>query len=435
MSTRAAVRALAGASVLAAACGDPTEPPLPAFSISPATQWSGGAITVRSHYFVNLSPLPVVTVGAETLAVTRQNDSTLVTTIPRGPSGPVTLSLARGARRDSLAVVQRVGFREKRTLNPGLMGELLPLDSAGHPWVVGNTTTALPQYAPLGRIDLVTGAGQEFTSVRGPSTVSYGLSPSVTPATAVARDTADTLRMYNLLTSPPQPIGGPLFGGQTGYVRHLAQLGAGLWLFTQSHWSFTRGETDTVPNRVMVQTESPWSVFISPRGDRTTMTVNVVTGGVPVFDNATGDTAFSLPLKGTEGIAFSPDGATLYVVGGYYYAPDTLIAVDATTGAMLLPKVHLPGGYIAFSLTYAAIGGGRLLVAAANTTTLALLVYDAHTLHLLGVLPSPDNCGQFPMTGDCWYGAVLADGNRQVAYLAIPGNPTPIWTFDLLSAP
>lgn len=430
-------QAAAAAFLLGVACSDPTQPfPAQSFTVTPATQWSGGSFVLRSSYFVEHPALPVILAAGETLSVAHVDDSTLTASVPRGPSGPVTLFLVRANRRDSLATIQRVGFREKRTLTPGLMGELLILDSAGHPLVVGNTTTSLPQYAPLGRIDLVSGTGHTFNEIRGPSTVTYGLSPSMTAGTAVARDSADTLRLYTMLTSPPAPVGPPLWGGTTGYVRQLAQLSPGLWLFTSSHWSWTRAETDSCcAYRVMVATESPWSVFISPRGDRTTMTVNVVVGGVPVFDNATGDTAFSLPLRGTEGIAFSPDGGTLYVVGGFYYLPDTLVAVNATTGAMLLPKVHLPDGFIAFGLAYSTVDGGRVLVGAADTTTLAMLVYDAQTLHLLGVLPTPDNCGPNPMTGNCWSGAIVADDARQVAYMVLPDAPTPVWTFDLLKGP
>jgi hypothetical protein len=436
VSARAAVPAIVVTAVVAAACSDPSEPPLPAFSVSPRTQWSGGAIRVRSPYFASRAQAPIVVAGVDTLVLARLDDSTVTTTLPRGPTGPVTLSIARGARRDSLGSVQRVGFREKRVLTPGLMGEVMIVDSAGHPWVVANTTTSAPQYAPLGHIDLVTGAGQMFTSVLGPSTVGYGLSPSATAGTAVARDTGDTLRLYNLVASPPQPIGAPLFGGQTGYVRHLAQLSPGLWLYTQSHRSFTHAETDTTPYRTEVQTESPWSVFVSPNGTRTTMTVNVVSGGVPVFDNATGDTAFSLPLQGTEGIAFTPDGSKVYAVGGFYYQPDTIAMVDAASGALLHPKVRLLEDFIAFSLAYSTRGSGRLLVAAANASTLALLVYDATSLELLGVLPTPDNCGTDPMaTSTCWDGAVAADDARGVAYLVVSGSPTPVWTFDLVSTP
>ena len=435
MTARAILRALAVVSILAAACSDPAEPPLPSFSVSPAAQWSGGLIFIRSEYFLHHLAVPVVVAGTDTLAYIGIDDSTVFAQLPPGPSGPVTLSLVRGTRRDNLGTVQRVGLREKRTLTPGLMGEVMIVDSGGHPWAMGNTITGAAQYAPMGRIDLVTGAGQTFTSIHGPSTVQYGWSPSVPSGSAVARDAGDTLHLYDLRATPPQPIGGALFGGQTGYIRHLVQLSPGLWLHTQSHFSFTHAETDTTTWRVGGATESPWSVFVSPRGDRTTMTVNVVTGGVPVFDNISGDTAFSLRLKGTEGIVFSPSGDTLYAVGGDYSLPDTIVIVNATTGASLHPKVHLPGGFIAFSLAYSTAGGGRLLVGAADTTTLALLVYDARTLELLGILSTDDTCGPQPMTGNCWYGAVAVDDARHVAYLVVPDGPTPVWTFDVLDTP
>jgi len=433
MITRAILRALVVASVVGAACSDSTEPSLPAFSVTPASQWSGGVVTIRSSYFTTRSQAPVIVADGDTLALTPVDDSTVTTTLPRGFSGPVIFSIARGTRTDNLGTVQRVGYRETRLLMPSLMGELMVLDSSDHPVVLGNITTARPQYAVVGRIDLVTGAGQSLDALHGTSTVQYGLSPSVAPGTIVARDTGDTLRIYNMLVSPPQSISKTkLFG--TGYVRHLAQLSTGLWLYTQSHWTYT--QPDSGPLRAQVQTESPWSLFVSPRGDRTTMTVNVVTGGIPVFDNATGDTAFSLPLQGTEAITFSPDGAVLYAVGGYYYQPDTIVMVDAATGASLHPKVTLPDGFIAFSATYSTLGGGSLLIGVADTSTLALLVYDATTLALRGVLPTPNDCSANPMaTSTCWYGTVAADDTRHLAYLVIPGDPTPVWSFDLVGTP
>jgi hypothetical protein len=433
MTTRAFVRALAVASIVGAGCSDPAEPPLPAFSVGPATQWSGGTITIRSSYFANRAQAPIIVVGADTLAVSLIDDSTASTVLPRGASGPVLFELARGNARDSLGTVQRMGHRGTRQLYPGLSGELLVIDSADHPILFGSSSTTLIQYAPLGRVDLVTGAMTTLRSVHSTSTVIYGLSPSVAPGTIVARDTADTLRIYDMRVSPPQPLSRTLFA--SGYVRHLTLLKDSLWLYTQSHWTYTHAVGDTTPFRAQVQTESPWSLFVSPRGDRTTMTVNVGIGGVPVFDNATGETAYTLPLAGTEAIAFTPDGSVLYAVGGYYFKPDTIVAVNAATGLSLHPKVTLPEGFIAFSAAYSTRAGGVLLIGGANTTTLALLVYDATTLELRGVLPTPDSCGSDPMVGNCWYGVVATDDGRSLAYLAIPGSPTPVWSFDLVSTP
>jgi hypothetical protein len=428
--TARALPLAAVALLLGVACSDPTQSlPLPTFTVSPAAQWSGGAVALGSPYFVGRS-LPPILAAAETLAAVRATDSTVQVTLPPGATGPVTLSLAHDGRVDSVASVQRYGFREKRGLAPALAGELLVADSADHPMVLGNTDGGI-QWTPLGRIDLVSGAGQRFTTVLGPSNVVYGLSPSTPDGAFAVRDSTDSVRLATLLASPPAIVGTVPFVG-TGFVRQVAQLSPGIWLFTTSHMSSIRAEADPccVP-RFSTPTESPWALFLSPRGDRTTMAVNVVQGRVPVFDNATGDTAFTLPLQGTEGIAFSPDGARLFAVGGYFDS-DTLVAVDATTGQVLTGMVGLPDGFHSFSLAYSASGGGRLLVAAANPVVLALLVYDATTLTLQGVLTTPDDCGSLPMTGVCFYGVVAVDDVRGAAHVVVTGSPTPAWTFDLL---
>ena len=430
MTARALPLAAAAALLLGVACSDPTQSfQLPPFTVSPAAQWSGGTVTLGSPYFVGRNPLPSILASAETLAAVRATDSTVHLTLPRGATGPVTLSLTHDGRVDSIASVQRYGFRERRDLMPALAGELLVANSGDHPMVLGNTEGI--QWTPLGRIDLVSGTGQTFTTVLGPSNVVYGLSPS-TPAGAFAvRDSTDSVRLATLLASPPAVVGTVPFVG-TGFVRQVAQLSPGIWLFTGSHTSSVRAEADSccLP-RFSTPTESPWALFLSPRGDRTTMAVNVAQGQVPVFDNATGDTAFTLPLQGTEGIAFSSDGTRLFAVGGYFDS-DTLVAVDATTGQVLAGMVGLPDGFHSFSLAYSAGGGGRLVVAAANPVVLALLVYDAATLALQGVLTTPDDCGAFPMTGVCSYGVVAVDDVRGAAHIVVPGSPTPAWTFDLL---
>lgn len=423
---------------LVAACSDPVDPgPPPAFSRTPAAQWSGGSLTLRSPFLVGLTSLPIITAAADTLTLSRVDDSTVTTTLPEGPSGSVTLRLARGTRFDSVASVQRVGFREKRTALPALAGELLVADSGGHPLVYGNTDAPVEWGAPLGRIDLAAAAGQTVTGVRGPSNVVYGLSPSLPVGTFVVRDATDSVKLFRLLPPPAAPVR-PVPGVGTSFVRQVAQLSAGMWLFTGSHMSYTRAEADS-PNvhRITITAESPWAVFLSPRSDRTTL-ATTVTGpqpGVPVFDNVTGDTAFSLPLLGTEGAAFSPDGGIIYAVGGADYSADTLVAVDATTGQTLSGKMGLPPGYVGFSIAFTSSGGGRLLVGAATASSLALLVYDATTLTLLGVLPSGDTCGPYPMTGECSYGVVAVDESLHLAYIVVPGSPTPVRSFDLLPNP
>lgn len=434
------MRRLAAFAILsAAACGDPAAPgPPPTFTSSPAAQWSGGSLTLRSAYLVGLTPLPIIRAAAETLALTRLNDSTVTTTLPLGSSGPVPLFLVRGTRVDSLGTVQRVGLREKRTVTPALYGELLATDSAGVPMVLGGSFTGTGNREPVVRLDVVPGQAQVLT-LRQPSNTQYGMAPSAAAGVYAVRDSTDSLRLASLLNDTPAITGTVPWAG-TGFTRQVSQLSPGIWLFTNSHQSYTRAEVDTCcPYRALVNAESPWAVYVSPRGDRTTL-ATVVSGtpgneGVPVFDNLTGGVAFRLPLLSTEAATFSPDGATIYVAGGYQYGSDTLLAVDATTGALLLPKVALPIGFNAMGLAYRVAGDGQLLVGAANASSLVLLVYRASTLELLGTLPTADNCGLYPQTGPCFAGVVSLDEAHHKAYIVLPDAPSPIWTFDLLSGP
>lgn len=435
MSPRAILRALAVAAFLAA-CSDPTEPPLPSFSVSPATQWSGGAMTLRSRYFVGRQQLPVVLAGSDTVAFTRQDDSTLASTVPLGPSGQLTLSLARGDRRDSLGVVQRVGRSSHLMLLVALDGELHAADSAGVPFVFGGYTNGTQIREQIVRVRVPT---FDLLTLRQPSNAFYGLAPSATLGVYAVRDSTDSLRLATLFGSAPAVIGTVPWVG-TGFSRQVSQLSAGIWLFTNAHQSYTRAEADSCcVYRAFLNAESPYAVYLSPRGDRSTL-ATVVAGtpgdeGVPVFDNATGAVAYRLPLVATEAATFSADGSVLFAVGGSDHSSDTLIAVNATTGALLVPKVRLPLGMNAMGVAYSSRGGGQVLVGAANPSMLALLVYSASTLELLGILPSGDDCGPTPQTGPCFMGVVAVDDAHGSAYLITPGSPAPLWGFDLLDTP
>jgi hypothetical protein len=211
-------------------------------------------------------------------------------------------------------------------------------------------------------------------------------------------------------------------------------------MVTASHFTQTR-IADSTSVITQVATESPYRVFMSPRGDRTTLAtvVTVLDGGIPVFDNATGTVAYRLPFLDIRAAAFSPDGATLYVAGGGQYSPDSLVAVNATSGAGQISKLKLPGGLYAMGLVYRP-SGDQLLVGATDTyhpgnpTTLYLLVYRASTLELLGTLPSPFQCGELGQGERCHNGAITIDDAQDKAYIVVSGSPTPIVAFDLLSA-
>ena len=429
MSPRATVRARVVAVLVATACSDPAEPPLPDFSVSPATQWSGGTLTIRSPYFANRTQAPTITAGRDSLVLNAVDDSTVTTTLPPGASGTVVFGIVRGNRTDSIGSVQRVGFTEKRTVTPALEGELLATDSAGTPFVLGGFFTGRGNREPIVRLRVVPGASQVL-ALHQPSNPQYGFAPSIIPGAFTVRDSTDSIRLATLLVDTPTIIDSMHRWG-TGFTRQVAKLSDSLWLVTNSHQSYTRPDSVTSAP-TLVNTESPWAVYMSPSGTRTTLATTVVSGsGVPVWDNATGSVAFNLPVPYTEAAAFSADGSVLYAVGGQQIAADTLVAVDATTGA-LAHRTAFPNGLLAMGITYReAVGGGQLLVGAATPSSLVLLVYRASTLELLGSLPTNDACPDM-QAGNCFSGVVSLDAPHNRAYIVIPGDPTPIWTFDLL---
>ncbi len=429
MNTRATLRALVVAPAVVAACSDPAEPTLPAFSVNPPTQWSGGQILIRSRYLIDRNPLPVFFAAGAMLPLTRIDDSTVISALPRGPSGSVTVLLVRDSRQDSLGSVQRVGYSSKRSITPPLYGELLATDSGGQPVVLGGSFTGTANREPVVRLKVVPGLSQVLT-LRQPSNTHYGIAPSATAGAFAVRDSTDSLRLATLLVDSPAIINPMTWAGK-GLTRHVSQLRAGLWLVTGGNESYTRGDSCCVGP--LVTTEDPWAVFMSPRGDRTTL-ATAADSGVPVWDNATGAVVFRLPLLTTEVVAFSSDGESLFAAGGFY-SSDTLVAVDAASGNVVVPKLQLPEGFHAFGLAYHPVGGGQLLVAAANSTTLAVLVYRATTNELLGVLPGPDDCGPNWHTSACFAGVLIVNEAQSAAYIVIPGDPTPIWTFDLWPGP
>jgi hypothetical protein len=429
VNARANLRAIVVAGIVGAACSDPAEPALPAFAVTPPVQWSGGTLTLRSHYFVDHLNAPIIVAGTDTLVLlAAPNDSTLLAQLAPGPSGTLTLTLLRGGRRDSIGTVERVGFRDKRTVTPALYGELLATDSAGVPFVLGGSFTGTGDREPIVRLRVVAGTAQGL-ALRQPSNAQYGMAPSVIPGAFTVRDATDSIRLAALLVDAPVIIDSMRAWG-TGFTRQVALLKAGTWLRTQSHFSFV--SFDTGGTTANVPTESPWAVYLSPAGNRATLATTVVGGGgVPVWDNATGAVAFTLPVPFTEAATFSTNGATLYVMGGQQNAADTVIAVNAATGALVLRKA-LPNGLVAMGIAYRdGVGGGQLLVGAATPSSLALLVYRATTLELMGILPTGDACPDM-QTGACFAGVVSVDDLHDRAYIVIPGNPTPIWSFDLL---
>jgi hypothetical protein len=102
-------------------CSDNAAPaPPPTYSLSPAQQWSGGTVQVRSASFHQPAALPVITSGTDTLVAFRVDDSTLAVTLPQGPSGAIALVASAGGSQYNLGGVQRYGLRGRGNIGTTL---------------------------------------------------------------------------------------------------------------------------------------------------------------------------------------------------------------------------------------------------------------------------------------------------------------------------
>ncbi len=414
-----------GLLVLVVACSDPTNPSAPpVVGISPTVQWSGGEVVIQGR---GLQGSPTIVVGAETLTVSRLNDSTLSVRLPILPSGHAVLQSVQGHRLDSLGSVQIVGFRERRNVALGIYGVLVNSVSGGDPVVVGQAWPWLPD-AAVAAVNLTDGQETIYPSVKAPGGY-YGVGLSHRSADEfILTDSAGTVGIWHLWPAMVRLDTVPF---ALSPLRQVALLSDSIWLLTSSHYSVTRTETRTIVPLFALPTESPWQIFISPTKDRATLATVGGVGGAPVFDPLSGDTSYMIHGFSNVGWAgFSPDGSRLAVVGGRAYGyDDSLLVVRASDGQPVV-SARLPVGVVPMTLAYDPVKP-LLFVGAQRDSLPSVLIYDSNTLALLGELAGND-CGQDYCHFTGWSGAMAVDRSRNRLYVIWPHYPAPLWSFDLL---
>ena len=380
-----------------------------------------GAVRIESASMALQGAPPVLLAEGDTVVPVVVNDTTLDLRLPPGPSGPVRFRTLSG---DSLGTVDRVGLSETRTLPP-VMAVLNPWRPAGNPAVLGTDPALFPE--EVASLDLVTGARTTYPGLVTTGAFQYGVGPTDSSLTFTVRDTTDTNAIYRLAPTPVKVGIVPFF--TTLVVRHAVRLSDDNWLFTSHHQSTIRRVSDSLVTW-NGQTESPWIIYLSPDGKYSTMAVNGVPYGVPVFDNQAGDTLYTLPLRGVQGAAFSDDSHSLYIVGNEIYRSDTLYRIESATGAVL-GKVVLPDSAIGFALALDG-AGGHLYVGTLIDSLVTVLVYDATSLAQVGQLSTPDPCPYLPVSNNCYNGVLVADPGAHRLYAVQPATDTWVWSFDLL---
>ncbi len=432
------VRRLPWCLVLLLACSDPSGPPtVPQVAISPAVQWSGGEVLLTSHDLGSRS-LPRLLAGAETLAVRRVSDSVVAAVLPLGPSGTIAIDLVRNGSRYRVGQVERAGFRESHLAIPGFVGELVTAWRGSTPVVLGEGSTL---DFGIQELDLNTMLVAPLPGVKVPPR--YGLSPTRTPNEFLALDSLrSSVQRWRYGPVPAFFDTVPTFINSQ-FIRQSVQFQDSVWLITSAHSAnVRRGSSwifpDFVPQGggIGLRAEGSWNVFLSPRGDVATYSVNFAAPGVPVFRMSTGDTAYTLGagFPFAQAAGFSGDGDRIFFLGGARNpTADSLLVVRAATGEVL-GGVHLPadqGLGLAIDpvrpLAYVeVIRGGHPSV----------LVYD-QDLDLVGELPAPVTGTPTCDPQWCWKSLLVVDRARSrlhsVWYRDTDGNF--ISTYDLLPTP
>lgn len=412
-------------ALVLAGCEDSSDPgptPPPEFAVSPAAQWAGGTILVRSQFFAGLDSLPPVTAAGIEMVTVRVDDSTVSATLPSLPTQAAAVEVIDDTTHYLVDSVGIVGFRRKTTATPMAIGNPVLLLTPSGPVGIAGIYPGSPPGA-IGIVNLREARTDVAFGVRPlDAGMLRGVGATYKPGTFILWDSAGITGEWQLLPTlafidtVPTAVQNPS-------NRNVARLSDNVWLVTHNHRSdVVRPGLPTIE----FQFEDPFAFHLSVPADRALMSG----GGSMVIQMSTGDTLYRMPITTTHGAAFTADGATLYAAG---YLPSSgsegVVALNAPTGA-LKAQVGLPAGPQAFGVTLAS-NETRLLILRQVGEVPEVLVYDVATMTLLGRLLTPEtaSCGCIG-----WLDASVIAGHapETIYVMGYGGNTTVIWEFDML---
>lgn len=361
---------LASLLLLVAACSsDITNPVVTEPS---ASAWSGSSFALLSASFHGIDSLPLVMVGAETLAVRRSADSVLAT-LP-DTNGTITLTVRLHGGGQATADVHVYGFRGTSTGPAFDNGWGIRWSFRGPTMLLGIVNGRLISF------DVATGSTIAASNDTGLSGSSWPLAtPSLLDTGLVAVPTGSGKPWIAAAFHGASAVSDTGPGvGVVGWYVHLAR---GLWL-VQGEWQWTATATGSgfVNGATVLGCRQPLNIAVSPRRDRLVFEYCRAVGpdSTPVFDGLTGAVAFRAG-RGSGGATFSPGGDTLFLTTNPAYGSDTLRILNATTGAPFA-MIAIPSG----------AAGGIVLDPAHPLLYLSqgqdVFVYDRATLQLVATL-------------------------------------------------
>ncbi len=396
-----------------------------------ADGWSGGTLLLRSAAFVGADSVPLIVVGAETLAVKSLSPGSALIQLP-DTNGVITLSVRFRTGGDAVASVRVHGFA---AAGPGPR-----VDGVPFPWPPGAPTALALQDGRLVLVDFRSNAATPLTpdtnlglpclngpvpSMAEPGLVVIAPRPNRSCGPVIAVPVGASSALPD--TGPAAPA--------SGYP--AIHLGRGRWLISlKNSFSLFVGSASGGFTQSQVQCIEPTTFAISPRGDRVIPTQCWMgpAGGVPVMDPAAPGVAFTVAgLMGEGGAAFSDAGDTLFVAGedpAYGY---DLFALSATSGATLWSGSREGAGYLGV-----AVDPGRpwLYVADMAAGRPYVDVYDRKSLARVARLWMPQwavDAAGTQLLSYAWWTIIVSSTGRRL-YLSqdnweLPSGPPALPTF------
>jgi hypothetical protein len=397
----------------------------------PGNYWAGNEATLVSQFFRGVDSLPLVTFGAETLAVRAGGPDTVLVTLPTG-SGFLDLSVSFSDGSLLTVPVRTYGFVSRTEY-------LIDLPPAAR-LVGGEPTTLGLAYGPVRHLveyNFRTKAVRILASTLQAGCGEGSIGPSAADPTLVMIPTCRGLLLARAVLPPGLPADSfsqfPVEGSGI-------QLNGDHWMTSMYKRGFMIWQRPAGGGATLVS-EGPLidgarGYVVSPRRDRVVprdyepiQSNGVVTVGgigIAVYDPVTATPAFTIPgnFIHVGGSAFSTGGDTLYVMARDTSGLSSLLVVNATTGAVLqravlhwpqhavgwnaLADVNEPGDVVATPL-------GRWLYV---TNGSMVGVLDRATLARVATLRLPPREHGGDAGNDVPYAVLVADPPRNRLYLA-----------------
>lgn len=403
--------------------------------ISATDAWSGGTLVLASASFAGADSLPVVVMGAETLAARVAGPDSIRVQLP-DTNGLVVLRARLKAGTELVDSVRVHGFVSAGSApGPAMTGWLYPWPHRGAGTAVAfqggrlvlvdlglNTSPPLTPDTGLGH-GCLNGPVPSAT-VPGLIVVSSLVGSGMVGATAVC----GPMIALSVGSSSAAPDTGPPPDG----TWPAAHLGPGVWLISHKWTSdvvvrLPSGGFDTTVSGIPCY--QPAGFAFSPRGDRVVPGRCWSPSGIPVVNPASGAVAYYLTgFRETWAGEFSAGGDTLFQAAEDSAGQNALFVVDPTTGRILsrvpLDELGLdvrvdPNG--SWVYVGGAVGGmGAPFVA----------VFDPRSLARVATLRLPAGVA-YPTGGDF---EMVSNAQTRRLFLTVNDRAAPVavYTFELM---